>query len=93
MADTRGVLTPGAETAWKLMVLVLLIGGAGFEMSRFLAGSEARGAALSVSVPADLGARLDRIEAAQADAVRAAAQLQLDVAVIKSQVQDLRGRR
>jgi hypothetical protein len=97
MADTKGVFTPGAETAWKLIVLLLVVAGAGFEGARFMAGSEAKAAVVAPApvstLPADIVQRLDRIEQAQAQAAQAASTLATDVAVIRSQVQDLREHR
>ena len=97
LPDGDGVIEKAAP-AGKVIALyaALLAAGAGGTIGLLvLTGSLQPAQAHASQAGNDRGIieRLERIEQAQADAVRAATQLQLDVAVIKSQVSDLRGRR
>ena len=81
--ETRGIFTKVAVVAWRLIVLLLVVAGVGFEAARYTAAPHA---AEPPAPSAEVLKRLERIERAQEA-------MQLDVAVIKSQVSDLRDRK
>lgn len=100
LPDADGVLTPEAHRTYKFLGLLGAVAAVGFVAAQLVSGPPARAAApppapsaaLGLSSP-DIAARLDRIEAAISAQGATLNATQLDVAVIKSQVQDLRGRR
>lgn len=99
LPDTDGLLTPEANRIWKMLGFLGAVAAATLFVSQLLGSPPARGsstppAAISQS---DLAQRLDRIEAALEAGARAQGQqaaaldgLKVDMAVVRSQVQDLR---
>jgi hypothetical protein len=80
MPETKGVLTQQAETAWKLILLVVAIGGAGFAAANYMNGHSAQPA----SIPQhNLLPHIEKLE-------QQSQQLMVDMAILKTQITDMR---
>jgi hypothetical protein len=94
--DTKGIFTAPADTVWRTILLIGFIGGGGFGLAVYLNGKAISPPQVIMPSPAGaashevLAAQIQRIEVLVGDVKKQQADMATDIAVIKSQVTDLR---